>query len=301
MKNMLRFLIITIYAVVIILSLSFFYEAEVKFFSPCGTPKTFEVERLDKGFNYSHIEIEKQSKIVAETWNKAAGHEVLKYEKGGQIKVRFIYDERQRETIRKNIIAEKIRNQEKKLKADKTEITNLKNKYQTDLKTINLEEVNLKNDYAKFNEQIETVNNRGGATEQEAENFNLLRQSLDSREQVLNTKIVNLNSLKDTINNLVNLHNNKVESVNQVVKTYNSFSGTDFEKGIYKSNGTIEIYEFEDNNSLKRVLAHELGHALGLEHTNVTNSVMYYLDEMEGFSITPTDVVELKKACKITN
>jgi len=42
--------------------------------------------------------------------------------------------------------------------------------------------------------------------------------------------------------------------------------------GDYSCDGSFQLYDVE---SVKTIMTHELGHSIGLEHSNRTNSIMY--------------------------
>jgi len=45
------------------------------------------------------------------------------------------------------------------------------------------------------------------------------------------------------------------------------------------------------------LLAHELGHALRLNHSNDPNAVMYRLNQSDAAELTTDDIVALKARC----
>jgi predicted Zn-dependent protease len=83
----------------------------------------------------------------------------------------------------------------------------------------------------------------------------------------------------------------------------NGLVGTQFEEGVYisdKEGKRINIYQFDNNIDLVRVLAHELGHSLRLQHNANTNSIMNPLNQGQDLSLSPEDLQELKTACGLS-
>lgn len=113
------------------------------------------------------------------------------------------------------------------------------------------------------------------------------------------------NELVDTINALVNNINRLAAQLNLTVANYNTIGasrGKEFESGDYEASASgteINVYEFASQPELTRLLAHELGHALGLPHLDDKTAIMYRLNTSRNEKLSPADLSALKSLCQI--
>ena len=121
----------------------------------------------------------------------------------------------------------------------------------------------------------------------------------------INQHVSTVNSLVDRIKQVEGVLNNQVATLNLKVKNYNSLgdsTGREFNEGEYVRNASgtkINIYQFKDEGQLIRVLAHELGHAIGLDHIDNPKAIMYYLNEGVNEKLTPDDLTALRNRCGV--
>ena len=99
--------------------------------------------------------------------------------------------------------------------------------------------------------------------------------------------------------------NQMAKSLNLNVQTFNTVNasnGEQFDEGEYVEDASgrhIDIYQFENQDKLLRVMEHEMGHAIGLQHVSDPDAIMYYLNEGSNEKLTQADIDELKKVCGI--
>ena len=167
----------------------------------------------------------------------------------------------------------------------------------------NLDDFNTKK--ADYDKQVAYWNTKGGAPKDEYDKLEATGADLQTQSQDLDKQEGDLNNTIDEVNSLVVSINSIAKKLNLSVENYNTINnsrGDSFEEGVYQTDGTnreIDIYEFSDQQKLIRVLAHEFGHALGLEHVDDPNAIMYKLNEGSNSTIDDSDLAELKTTCKL--
>lgn len=95
-------------------------------------------------------------------------------------------------------------------------------------------------------------------------------------------------------------YNERVAAFNAVVVNYNQTVGHPFEAGKFIRDAAgerIDVFEFIGADQLARVLAHEFGHALGLDHNDDPEAIMYAKNESGGLTPTVTDLAALRTLC----
>ncbi len=244
--------------------------------SPCDTPILYSIGFVDKRFNITTDKLKTGIENAANIWNKAEDKQLFVYDPAGKLQINMIYDERQ-------ALTNQISNLEGQLQGGKQALQPQVDQYNTLLADFKIRA-------QKLNTQIDFWNARGGAPPDE---YNQLIQ----RQQDLQKEADNLNSLAQKLNLQTNDYNKQVVGLNQKIETFNAELEKKPEEGLYiGGENRIEIYFNTNQSELEHTIAHELGHALNLEHNNNQNSIMY-LYTTETLKPTAEDIASLNTVC----
>jgi hypothetical protein len=262
--NTIRWLILSVVVAVAGVSIYYKYEAT----RPCAEPIAYSIGAIDPRFGISQAALLTTTEEAIAIWNKAAGKTVLTYDPKGALKVNLIYDEREA-TAKLGILI--------------TEAS-----VQADIERAALEALRSRVNAAEsaYNRKVKAINASGGASPAQAAELTIERKNLQSM-------VTNLNSA-------VAAFNKSIAALNTKVREYNETAGHTFEEGQYVRDGDgerINIFEFVGSTQLERVLAHEFGHAVGLDHNDDPNSIMYAKNESGNLVPTDSDIAALKTVC----
>lgn len=273
-----------------------------KFF-PCQSPIKYSIGRIDPQFGVSRENFVKISSLAEVIWEDPTEKNLFEYDPQSQFKINLIYDQRQEQTIESKKIEEELNQLESVQKKITVQYNSLQSEYQKKKSQYEKDLKEYQDKVEKFNKEVAYWNKKGGAPKDEYEDLKDMEEKLEKMRKNLEKERQEVNLLAQKTNKLVGQEEKIVDSYNSSLKTYNNTFGEtqEFEKGVFDGK-EINVYQFKELSDLRLTLTHELGHYLGMDHTQNSLSIMYYLmgdQDLENPIPTKEDMNELNKVCKI--
>ena len=242
---------------------------------------------------------------VESLWADAGGKNLVTYSDTGRVAINFIYSDEQQFTESKQQLSQRIDRLQQEFSKLQQNFQLLSSQYKAQVNQYQrkLSEFNsLVDDY---NNRVSELNNRGTATKTQEQQLNEKKQQIDQLKSTLEQEQRELEDFRREVNRMSTQLNALSNQQNILVSHYNDRFGNrkEFDQGNYTRLGnkeSINIYQFDDIDNLRLVLAHEVGHALGLGHVDNPRSVMHYLMEKQNASnpqLTDEDISALQQIC----
>lgn len=274
---------------------------------PCKKPITFSVDQFSNKFGITESDFKKSIIEAENIWQTPSGLNLFQnVETDGEVKINLIYDYRQMATNKlakiKNVVVQNSETYDEL----KKQYTTLNNSY-NEMKNVYLvKQSDFLEAQQNYIAHVQTANNNGGATKEEFAVLKEEKANVSRLFNILETSRAEINAKLEDLNSTVSDLNASAKVINAAATQYNGegeIRGETFTEGEFVSDGLdikkINVYEFTTHQKLVRVLAHELGHSLGIGHATDTDAIMYALNESKKMTLTKNDLELLKDACKI--
>lgn len=287
--------IISLLATIVFAGSYFYREAQ----AICRMPLEYRIGVLDERFNLTMDEARLAIADAEAAWEDATERNLFTYSETADFSINFIFDERQALADAEGSFKERLDATENLTDAIRATYEELIARYETLQAEYTQSVATYERDLARYNETVARYNAEGGAPPEVFAELEAEKRTLDQKQTAINQQAHKLNQLVEEINQVGDRSNQLINTFNRGVETFNNTFGEsrEFTQGDYQGD-RINIYTFTDEDELKLVLVHELGHALSLDHVESERGVMHYLlGGQEGYEVTASDLEEFQAIC----
>lgn len=258
---------------------------------PIDNRLRYRIAEVDPRFKLSIEQVQEISQQATQIWKDGTGQDYFVYDPNAQLAIHFIYDERQQESEQRREHITQLEANQQVWKDKKQQLEQIEQEIMRSKQFLDLKQQQLNQQIQQYNqEQLSAQHNQSSSGN--STYFQQKQQELQSNIELVQQEVNQYNQRITQLNQKIDELNSLDQQLDASVKQYKQrFQPHLFHKGLFNGK-QILIYEFESDNDLRLTLAHELGHALGLQHANSPQALMYPImkdQEMDHFRLTQAD------------
>jgi len=302
MKTLVRPFFSFSFLIVLGASIAFFLANYEEIRSPCLPPLHYSISPIDSRFQLTQEQAILYAQEAESIWETPLEKDLFVYDPTSTFRIQFTFDKRQENTFHAQNLETSIEStttQYEDLVHD-LDITNERTQKLID-RYNSLTDIYTK-DLTAYNKEIAQWNQKGGAPEAVFKQLEKERDDLEEQREVINALIKQVNELSSETNTLVSSINETADTINTNVDTYNTLfeDMPTFDKGVYHGEG-ITLYQFTSKEDFILTLAHEFGHALGVNHIENPSALMNpFIEEqsLDPIQATLWDMQAAQTSCR---
>jgi hypothetical protein len=272
---------------------------------PCEHPLRYRIGEVDDRFDLSPREYRKLIQKAGDMWATALGQELFIYDPAAPFAINLVYDERQHTTMTSHELSRKMQQTDHSNQKVRALYDHWQDIYQTRSEAYQMSLDDLQKRREAYNATVEAKNRQGGVTQEEHDALSAEREAIDRTREELDAKHKALEEITQMLESLQAQSKTLVTTYNLNATTYKALYGVNipFHKGEYNGE-SITIFQFHNIDDLLLVIAHEMGHALGLNHVKAPEAIMHALmgsQDLNHLILTPADTQALQTTCGPAN